>query len=332
MLDIIYIELFLHFTYYYIKHRYILKIHNIYRLYTIFIWEVDIMDIKQLKYFYTIAEEGQITSAAKKLNIAQPPLSYQLKNLENELGVKLVERGSRNIKLTDAGLMLYNRAKQILDLTETTIDELKDFKKGIQGTLSIGTVSSSGASLLTNRLATFHDKYSFINFEIHEGNTYELLEILNRGIIEIAIVRTPFNTADINHIYLSSEPMVAAMVENLNWDNNKTINIKALMDKPLIIYRRFEKLILEECHKLGFEPKVFCKNDDARTTLLWANAGLGIAIVPKSALKLIGSSNLLYKEIDNSSLCTQIAAIWMKNGYLSSAAKNFLSTFGNVII
>ncbi len=87
------------------------------------------MDIKQLKYFYTIAEEGQITSAAKKLNIAQPPLSYQLKNLENELGVKLVERGSRNIKLTDAGLMLYNRAKQILDLTETTIDELKDFKK-----------------------------------------------------------------------------------------------------------------------------------------------------------------------------------------------------------
>ena len=105
----------------------------------------------------------------KRLNIAQPPLSYQLKNLENELGIKLVERGSRNIKLTDAGLMLYNRAKQILNLTETTIDELKDFKDGNKGTLSIGTVSSSGASLLTNRLTSFHKKYPFINFEIHEG-------------------------------------------------------------------------------------------------------------------------------------------------------------------
>lgn len=158
------------------------------------------MDIKQLKYFYVIAEEGQITSAAKRLHLSQPPLSYQLKNLEDELGVKLVERGSRNIKLTDAGLILYKRAKQILSLTKSTVDELKDFNQGTQGTLSIGTVSSSGASLLDSRLSIFHDKYPFINFEIYEGNTYELLEALTKGIIEIAIVRTPFNNSGINSI------------------------------------------------------------------------------------------------------------------------------------
>lgn len=286
-----------------------------------------IIDIKQLKYFYTIAEEGQITNAAKKLHMAQPPLSYQLKNLENELGVKLVERGSRNIKLTAAGLMLYNRAKQILNLTKIAIDELKDFNEGLQGTLSIGTVSSSGSSLLTNRLNEFHNKYPSVNFEIYEGNTYKLLEILNRGIIEIAIVRTPFSTAGINHIYLPKEPMIAAMVENLNWNNDKIIKMEVLKDRPLIFYRRFEKIISEACENSGFQPKVFCKNEDARTSLLWANAGLGIAIVPKSSLKLIGSSDLLYKEIDDKSLTTQIAAIWMKDGYLSPAAKNFLNTF-----
>lgn len=91
------------------------------------------MDIKQLRYFHTIAEEGQITNAAKRLHMAQPPLSYQLKNLEDELGVKLVERGSRNIKLTDAGLILYKRAEQILSLAKSTEDELKDFKQGTHG-------------------------------------------------------------------------------------------------------------------------------------------------------------------------------------------------------
>lgn len=287
------------------------------------------MDIKQLKYFYVIAEEGQITSAAKKLHIAQPPLSYQLKSLENELGVKLVERGSRNIKLTDAGVILYKRAKQILSLTKSTEDELKDFKQGIHGTLSIGTVSSSGASLLDSRLSIFHDKYPFINFEIHEGNTYELLEALNKGIIEMAIVRTPFNNSGINSVLLQKEPMVAAMVKDLSWTNRKIIDITELKNKPLIFYRRFERLIFKVCEDSNFQPTVFCKNDDARTSLLWANSGLGIAIVPKSAIKLIGSSDIIFKEIDNEELSTQIAIIWSKTGYLSSAGKNFLNIFSN---
>ncbi|AAK80349.1 DNA-binding transcriptional LysR family regulator [Clostridium acetobutylicum] len=284
------------------------------------------MDIKQLKYFYTIAEEGKITTAAKKLHIAQPPLSYQLKNLETELGVKLVERGSRNIKLTDAGLMLYNRAKQILNLTQTTIDELNDFKNGTHGTLSIGTVSSSGWSLVNNILIKFHKKYPLINFEIHEGNTYELLEILKRGIIEFAIVRTPFNSYGLNCIYLPKEPMVAVMREDFNYSLSNTTKISELKDKPLIFYRRFEKLIYEACENSNFRPKVFCKNDDARTTLLWASAGFGIAIVPKSVVSL-GNSNLIYKKIEDASLSTQLAAIWPKNNYISSSAKNFFEMF-----
>jgi DNA-binding transcriptional LysR family regulator len=285
------------------------------------------MDIKQLKYFYTIAEEGQITGAAKKLHIAQPPLSYQLKSLEDELGVKLVERGSRNIKLTDAGHLLYKRAKQILSLTKSAEDELRDFVQGTHGTLSIGTVSSSGASLLDNRLSTFHDKYPYINFEIHEGNTFELLELLTNGVIEIAIVRTPFNNFGLNSILLQKESMVAAMVKDLCWTDKNTIEISELKNKPLIFYRRFEGLISKACENYNFQPTVYCKNDDARTSLLWANSGLGVAIVPKSAIKLIGSSDIIVKEIISKELSTQIAIIWPKTGYLSTAGKNFLNLF-----
>lgn len=286
------------------------------------------MDIRQLKYFLAIAEEEQITGAAKKLNMAQPPLSQQLKLLEDELGVKLVERGSRKLQLTEAGQLLRNRAEQILEITETTTKELKDFNEGISGTLTIGAVSSSGATLLPEPVSSFRKNYPGINFEIWEGNTYRILEILNNGVIEIGIVRTPFNIENFESIRLPSEPMVAVYSSNFQWKNNKTsIALNELESKPLILYRRFEKLIKECCSNAGFEPAILCKNDDARTTLLWAEAGMGIAIVPRGALKLFANSNLKYKEINEPSLETQIAAIWIKGRYLSTAAKHFLESF-----
>lgn len=286
------------------------------------------MDIRQLKYFLAIAEEGQITSAAKKLQMAQPPLSQQLKLLEEELGVKLVERKPRSVQLTDAGIILRNRAQQILELTDSTAREITDFVKGLKGTLSIGTVSSSGATLLTESLSQFHKAYSGVKFEIHEGNTFMIIDLLSKGIVEVGIVRTPFNTSNLEYRYAQSEPMIAVMTQEYDWVTpDNTIEVSELQDKPLIIYRRFEQLIRETCLKEGFEPVLFCKNDDARTTLLWANAGFGIGIVPKSALDLANHEKLIYKEIRNEALRTRIAAIWLKDKYLSSLATKFIDSF-----
>ena len=282
------------------------------------------MDISQLKYFLTIVEEEQITSAAKKLNISQPPLSQQLKLLEDELGVKLLERGSRKIQLTDAGRLLRNKAEQILELTEATYKELRDFNKGLQGTLSIGTVSSSGTLFLPERIQNFNKNYPGINFEIWEGNTYRILEILNSGLIEIGIVRTPFNIENLQSIFLEKEPMIAVYTGNKQKD---TYIIKDLIDKPLIVYRRFEKIIVEVFTKAGLEPRIICKTDDARTALLWAASGVGTALVPKSAFNLIRSNDLNYSVINEVALETELAAIWMKSRYLSTAAKHFLKLF-----
>ena len=104
------------------------------------------MDIRQLIYFATIVEEGSISAAAKKLHLSQPPLSYQLKLLEEELHLQLLQRGARGVQLTEAGKVLYKRAQGILELTERTQKELQAMAGGFAGTLHIGTVSSSGAS------------------------------------------------------------------------------------------------------------------------------------------------------------------------------------------
>lgn len=168
------------------------------------------MDIRQLLYFTTIAEEGSISAAAKKLHLSQPPLSYQMKLLEKELHLPLIERSARGIELTEAGRVLYKRAQGILELSELTRKEMLAMASGFTGTLHIGTVSSSGASLLGWRIPAFHQKYPQIGFAIHEGNTFELMEMLESGLIELAIVRTPFHSDQLNCLYLSPEPMIAA--------------------------------------------------------------------------------------------------------------------------
>lgn len=213
-------------------------------------------------------------------------------------------------------------------MTDSTTRELKDFVKGISGTLSIGTVSSSAATLLQERLMEFHQVYAGVKFEIHEGNTYRVLDLLNKGIVEVGIVRTPFNSAGLECVYTSSEPMIAVMAPQYDWTGGEPeIKIGELRKQPLIIYRRFEQLIRETCLENGFEPQVFCMNDDARTTLLWANAGLGIGIIPRSALILANNSNVLSKVIRSDSLNTRVAAVWMKDKYLSSLAVKFIENF-----
>ena len=101
-----------------------------------------IMDLKQLRYFMAIVEERQITAAARRLHMAQPPLSNQMKMLEDEIGLKLFQRGPHHIELTEAGELLAARAAQLLDMAAMTKRELKDFRQGLCGTLAIGTVSS----------------------------------------------------------------------------------------------------------------------------------------------------------------------------------------------
>lgn len=286
------------------------------------------MDIRQLKYFLTIVENGSITKAARQLHIAQPPLSQQLKLLEQELGIKLIERNTRKLQITDAGRILQYRSKQILELTKNTKKELENLKDGFKGILSIGTVASSGTTTLFKKLNDFHEKYPHINFKIRESSTVEILKLLDTGIIEVGIVFTPFNSEKFESLLLPSEPMVAVVKHGSYFDGLKDkISLDGLINKPLIVDHKFKDMLISSCHQIGFEPRILCENEDARSVLLWAATGIGIGVVPKSASELISGLNLKYIQINELSLKTRPAVVWVRNRYLSNIAKNFIKTF-----
>ena len=267
------------------------------------------MDIRQLTYFMVIAEEGQITAAARRLHMAQPPLSQQMKALEEELGVQLLQREPRSVTLTDAGEILYRWARQIITLTDSTRREIADFKNGLRGTLSIGTVSSSGSVILRPALRQFHDSHRGIRFEIYDGNTFRVLDMLGKGLIEIGIVRTPFKQDAFDCTLLPEEPMVLAYADTMADPSpgQPTLTIEQLQGLPLIL----------------------CRNDDARTTLLWAETGLGYAVVPASAISPARLPQLQTKAIDEPRLRTQLAVITPKHRYLSSIARQFIDALTN---
>ena len=299
------------------------------------------MNIRQLQYFTTIVEEGKISLAAQRLHMAQPPLSQQLKLLETELGVTLFERHTRKLIITNEGELLYKRAKQILELTSSTLEEIKELSEGMTGTLSIGTIASLGAKLLPERIRDFQQQYGDVQFQIWEGDPIRIMELVENRIIELGIVRFPIDSSVFNMIPLPDEPLVVAMNPSRNIGNNPdTIMLSELKDKPLMLLRRQKGTSLynqeiytvdifkDACLSNGFEPKVICESSDIMTLLIWANHDIGMTIVPKSAIHLIPNTELIFKEIINPSIMTRPSAlIWLKERYLSTTAKRFMESF-----
>lgn len=286
------------------------------------------MDIRHIKYFLAIAEEKSISRAAKKLYISQPPLSQQLRALEEELGVRLFERTTRSLEITDAGKVFRERALQIVELMGSTVKEVRDSVSEMQGTLSVGFVASSGAALLPHRIPDFNRHYPEITFKIREGSTHRILDLLNSGVIEVGIVRTPFNLENYEYIELPGEGMVAvAGGEFLGEEKKGTMSLNELEGLPLIIDKRFEKLIIGACQQAGFIPKVLCEGEDSRSLLGWASSGMGVAVVPRSAGEMLPLADVVVREIKNTSLNTKTLITWVRNRALSKAAQKFIETF-----
>lgn len=285
------------------------------------------MNIKQLQYFIAVVREGSFSAAAKSLGISQPPLSSQIKLLEEELDVELLERGCRPVRPTQAGELLYLRACTLTDLASATIAELRGSSGGKE-TLRLGAVTSSSPALLENRLPRFAAAHPDVCFSLAEGNTYELISQLKKGLIDLAVVRTPFREQDFRCAYLESEPMAAVGVPRFFPQGvGQALPLSALSQIPLIFYRRFEHLLFSAFQGNGITPWVFCKNDDARTTLLWASAGLGVALAPLSICRLMQREGTLLFPLDEPSLSTRIALICPKGRPLSPAGESFFSLF-----
>jgi DNA-binding transcriptional LysR family regulator len=288
------------------------------------------MDIKQLRYFITIAEMGQITTAAKKLYIAQPALSHSMKLLEDELGVTLFDRLPTGIRLTAAGSLLLQSSYDILRRIDEIPVDMAKFRSGISGTVNIGMVSSSGGMLMNKSFMAFRNEYPEIKFNLYEGNSFQIIDYLNKGIIEIGVIRSPFDSTGFGHIASDPTPMVAVTHKD-TWPfgNTDSIPVESLCDYPLIMNRRYYQILENVSKKDKLQFNFYCLNNDARTSFQWASSGIGIGIVPLEVAEIFAVPNIRYATIDHPDLYTQLCFIWLRRRPLSKISDTFLSYFGS---
>lgn len=280
------------------------------------------MDLKQLVYYTAIVDAGSISSAAKKLHISQPPLSHQMKLLESELGVTLFERGIRSITLTEAGKLMYTRAKAILDMTSSTKMELNYLGNQMGGTIRFGMVSSTSIGDVASKLRDFRNLYPQVQYQIYEGNTYQMLEALKTNQIDLALARAPFpEDGFVCHKYEEEYFVGAGLSELLP----KSKGLEGLSGKPLIVYRRWEPVFRQvfEDRELQFCPT--CISDNAWTCIQMARAGMGIAIVPESFAK--EHLDLGIYLIEDERMKSQLMLVRRDDNYIPHVTKRFFETF-----
>lgn len=207
------------------------------------------MDLKQLRYFTTVAEEGTISAAAKKLFMSQPPLSTQMKLLEQELGCSLFERGQKHIRLTETGRLLYDRAQTLLRMEASMRQDVEACARTEKDTIRIGVVSSVICTRAGEWISDFLKKNDGVTIEITESNTYSLIEKLRTDQIHAALVRTPFPENEFRVHSLAHEKMIAVGAKR-RLPDMVTMNI--LSHYPLILYRRWEPIIKEAFQKTAW--------------------------------------------------------------------------------
>ncbi|WNB93391.1 LysR family transcriptional regulator [Bacillus sp. NEB1478] len=289
------------------------------------------MDIRQLKYFVTIAEEGKITTAAKKLNMAQPPLSKQLKQMEEELGVILFDRDNKSLNLTLEGERLLLRAKELLNKLDETMVEVQEMRKDASGILSVGS-NLYCASLILSKVVDIREKNPGLTFKVWEGETIHLIKMLSKRQIEIAITNSPITEKSISQMTLESDPYVLVLPEKWTWSGSEQCRLEEITDLPLILLRPNYGLgaygqIVNEFQRLDLEPNILCECQDLIMLLGLVSSGFGATILPHSLLSLHSLGGLRVIQLMEQTLISEPKVIWRKNSYLSKAAKEFLKLF-----
>lgn len=292
------------------------------------------MEIKDMQAFYAVVQEGNISHAALRLDVAQPALSRQMKRLEEGLGVQLFERGSRRIRLTEAGSRLYARVEHILNMVDGTVREITEIGSGLAGTIRLGTVTSSGALLLPELMREFHRRVPQVTFQIWEAEGTRVLEMLDSRVIEIGLTRTQVDANLYESLLLPKEPLMIVMSRHhLCGASPEMVRVEELKEQPIILPLRWKGTFLAHCKRAGFFPYVICESDSIVQNVLAVRAGLGCALLPLSARCLLTDDGaLIMKRLVEPEIMAHTVLSWLRNHTLSAAASHFVDLFREMFL
>lgn len=289
------------------------------------------MDVRTLRYFTVVAEEEHLTKAAKRLNMTQPPLGYQIKLLEEELGIKLLDRNGKNIGLTEDGRIIYEKSKYILNQFEKTVQEMRNLEDLEKGEIRLG-VAPNYISDVAKKIEEFRSKYPFINFKIIDASAYELIGALKSGDIEIAFMSKPISKVNLEYKFIERKNFVLVVPNKFaHRFDKKSINLNEIGELPLVSLAKYPEIdyrefIVTEFNRVGMIPNIVCECNNVAMALILVSEGIGGFIMGKSNLALF-KNKVKAINIKDFSIKYEGCIVWDSERKLSKKAEGFLELF-----
>lgn len=286
------------------------------------------MELRHIRYFLAVAEEMNFTRAAEKLCIAQPPLSRQIKDLEEELGTKLFIRNPHALLLTEEGALFRQYAIQVLNLVDKSVEDIREMEKGLQGTLYLASVEGHAPRLFSEWIGGFHKLYPHVQYSLWNGNSDDVVDRVMKGLCDMAIIMEPYNAEGVHSIPVYQEPWIAMIPAShpLAFREGNTIELSELSAYDLIIPSRASRLqeITDWFQSIGKKPLIRCRIAHMVNAYELTREGVGIAIYPAAAAEIVTDSSICIKKLMNPSVTASYVLIRSKSIRLSHVAEEFI--------
>lgn len=286
------------------------------------------MEFRVLQYFLAVTREGNISAAAQSLNLSQPSLSRQLKDLEDELGTTLFIRGKRRIELTEEGLILRKRAGEMMQLMELTESEISGVKNEISGSLNIGAGESYSMHRITKVFYQLKKDYPGIRLNVISGDTEDLKDKLDRGLLDFALIFTDFDRKIYHHLTIDRKEIFGVIMrKDSELAEKESVTVKDLYGKPLIVSRANGLSLFSgaQARKL----QVAATYNLLYNASLMVEDGIGYAVSFDKLVDTSDSSKLCFRPLVPE-ISVHPTLIWKREQKLSIISQLFVEKLGNI--
>ena len=286
------------------------------------------MELRVLRYFLTVADEGNITRAADILHVTQPTLSRQMMELEDEMGTPLLIRGKRSVTLTDEGFLFRQQAETIVELADKLEHTFTDRKDIICGTIRIGATEALGGRTLAVYMKEFREKYPNVQFDLYNGMADNIKEMTERGLLDLGLVMEPIDTSKFEYVRLPRKETWGILIrQDHELAGKETVTAEDIKQYPLIMPGRenAKEQILHwmQCEERHLDIPAYY-NILSNAALL-VEDGMGCAVCLDGALSIHADPELCFRQIHPAHV-TRSVILWKKNHLFSQAASLFVQT------
>lgn len=285
------------------------------------------MELKQLNYFITVAEEGSFLRAAKRLNISQPALSIAIKNLEEEIGAPLFYSFGRKRELTDDGQNLLEDARELMQVYQRTLDNVKLGNQNMRGTIRLGLPPLFGACFFGNLIPTFMKRYPNIKIKIVEECAIRAEEMVQNDMLDIALTLRSERIHNFESCHFTTQRNLALLHKDHPLSSRETLTVSDLRDESFATFNEsfiLHQNLLTACRVAGFFPKFSLLTSQWDFMVEMVAQQQGVAFLPKPIYELSAKKSIVAIPLVDSLKYWDIMVIWNKNRYFSKPCSIFL--------